>query len=98
MAEQIALHETTIQQPRRPRRRNKLLGKVLGYSIVSLVALFFILPVVWMFFTAFKSDQDVFRFPPTLLPHAVKYVDVDGETLPLYTVCPRPTSRPANWR
>ncbi len=88
MTEQVAAHEMVIQPPRTSRRTHKLFEKILGYSMVSLVALFFILPVVWMFFTAFKSDQDVFRFPPTLLPHAVKYVDVAGKMLPLYTLSP----------
>lgn len=61
-------------------------AKVLGYTAVSVVAFFFIFPVIWMFFTAFKSDTDVFRFPPTLLPRDIKEVTVNGELLPLHQV------------
>jgi multiple sugar transport system permease protein len=39
-----------------------------------------------MMFTSFKTDQDVFRFPVTLLPHDNRLVTVNGEQLPLYRV------------
>lgn len=60
--------------------------KVLGHIVVIAISLFFLTPAVWMFFTAFKSNKDVFRFPPTLLPYSAKQVMVDGEWWPLYDV------------
>lgn len=59
---------------------------LLAYGVVSAMAFFFLFPVIWMLFTAFKSETDVFRFPPTLLPHAVQQVTVNGQSLPLYEV------------
>ena len=64
----------------------RIFFKVLGHVTIFTVGLFFLVPAVWMFFTAFKSDKDVFRFPPTLLPYDTKYVDVNGESYPLYNV------------
>lgn len=93
MAETIAVHRAVESQPRLSRRVRKLIERTIGYTAATIIGFFFIFPVVWMFFTAFKSDQDVFRFPPTLLPHAVQYVDVDGQSLPLYIVSP-PDSEP----
>jgi multiple sugar transport system permease protein len=57
-----------------------------GHLIIWALALFFITPVVWMFFTALKADDDVFRFPPTLLPYDKLQVMVNGESLPVYDV------------
>lgn len=39
-----------------------------------------------MLSTAFKADQDVFRNPPTWLPHDNVRVTIDGKDLPLYEV------------
>jgi len=64
----------------------KTLPKVLGHVVVFTVGLFFLIPTLWMFFTAFKSRTDVFRFPPTLLPYDVKEVTIDGQTYPLYRI------------
>ncbi len=48
--------------------------------------LFFLIPFVWMMFTAFKSNQDVFHTPPRWLPYDNVRVDVNGQKLPLYHV------------
>lgn len=64
----------------------KMFSKILGHIVVFTVGLFFLVPTLWMFFTAFKSRTDVFRFPPTLLPHDIKEVTLDGQSYPLYRV------------
>ncbi|HOU13540.1 MAG TPA: carbohydrate ABC transporter permease [Anaerolineae bacterium] len=64
----------------------RALFKVLGHIVVFGVGLFFLVPALWMFFTAFKSSKDVFRFPPTLLPYDNQYVTINGKAYPLYNV------------
>jgi len=64
----------------------KFLSRALGHVIVFSVGLFFLIPTLWMSFTAFKSRTDVFRFPPTLLPYDAKEVTINGERYPLYRV------------
>jgi multiple sugar transport system permease protein len=63
-----------------------LLGKILSHAALITVGAFFFIPFLWMLSTAFKSDQDVFRTPPSLLPHKNVMVTVNGESAPLYTV------------
>ncbi len=56
-------------------------------------SLFFILPFLWMLSTALKSDLDLFRQPPSWLPFDFKPVQVNGQSLPLYTVTVDNTTR-----
>lgn len=76
----------TVTLPRRHIPWRKVTSSILGHIIVFTVGLFFLVPTLWMFFTAFKSRTDVFRFPPTLLPHDIKEVTIDGHSYPLYRV------------
>ncbi len=57
-----------------------------SHLAIITVGLFFFLPFLWMLSTALKSDVDVFRTPPSWLPHDNKRVVVNDETLPLYDI------------
>jgi multiple sugar transport system permease protein len=78
--------ERAISRPRLSRRARETLQALLGHSLLIGVGLFFMVPFLWMLSTAFKSDQDVFRNPPTWLPHDNLMVTVEGEALPVYRV------------
>ena len=67
-------------------RRQEQLRRAGAFVAIVGVGLFFLVPFLWMLSTALKSDQDVFRTPPTLLPHDVRQVTVAGATYPLYRV------------
>jgi multiple sugar transport system permease protein len=56
------------------------------HLLLIIGSLFFVLPFVWMLSTALKSDQDLFRTPPTWLPYDFKKIEINGESLPLYNV------------
>ena len=62
------------------------LQRVVSYLLVWTIGAFFFIPIIWMVFTALKSPYDVFRVPPTLLPHGIKMVTVAGKEYPLYDV------------
>jgi ABC-type glycerol-3-phosphate transport system permease component len=64
----------------------RTLRKLAAHLAIIFVGLFFFVPFLWMLSTALKSDQDVFRIPPTLLPHDNKYVTVNGVQAPVYSV------------
>lgn len=68
------------------RRFGKTLANIASHAVIILVGLFFFIPFLWMLSTAFKNDIDVFRNPPTLLPHDFVTAEVNGTELPLYTV------------
>lgn len=53
---------------RAPRRRRRLTRSVRQQISVALLALVFLFPLLVMLSTAFKSPNDVFSSPPTLLP------------------------------
>ena len=63
------------------------------HLLLIIGSLFFVLPFVWMLSTALKSDQDLFRTPPTWLPYDFKTVQVNGQALPLYNVTVDNTTR-----
>lgn len=42
--------------------------KALAYVICTLVGIGYIFPLYWMLTTALKTDVEIFKFPPTLLP------------------------------
>jgi len=71
------------RQRRQLRRR---LGRLFSHVGIILVGLFFLVPFLWMLSTALKSDQDVFRIPPHLLPHDNRRVQVGDAQRPLYRV------------
>jgi len=68
------------------RRLRNWLSHLVAHLAIALVGLFFLVPFLWMLSTALKSDQDVFRIPPTWLPHDNLRVTINGEELPIYQV------------
>jgi multiple sugar transport system permease protein len=57
----------TARRSRRPLR----IGRDAALTIVVLVAVFlFLLPLIWIFTTAFKPSSELFAIPPHLLPEA----------------------------
>jgi len=67
-------------------RSLKILRSPVQFLIVAAGSLFFILPFIWMLSTALKSDQDIFRSPPTWLPYDFKQATINGESFPVYNV------------
>lgn len=57
-----------------------------SHLLIIAAGMFFMVPFFWMLITSFKSDQDVFRTPPTWLPYDNVRVTMDGKELPIYTV------------
>jgi ABC-type glycerol-3-phosphate transport system permease component len=51
-------------------RLEKFLTSVVLYAILILISIFMILPFVWMLSTSFKMPQDIFGYPPKIIPLA----------------------------
>jgi multiple sugar transport system permease protein len=85
-----AMAEITLKRPvsraRLSKRTRDVLQALLGHALLIAVGLFFFIPFLWMLSTALKSEQDVFRVPPTWLPHDNLRVVVNGKALPVYDV------------
>lgn len=85
----------TLNERQRAQWR-RILATWSGHLAIWLIGAFFFVPILWMVFTAFKSPDDVFRTPPSLLPHSVKMVVIDGQSYPLYEVT-LPDGRTLRW-
>ena len=55
--------ETEKQKRERVRARKirDFFRSLASHTVINVVGLFFLIPFVWMMFTAFKSNQDVFH-------------------------------------
>ena len=74
-----ALTTTTLDQPatgvspsRRSRRRRSRGWAVVSQVLLSLVALLFLVPIIWMVVSALKPSAEVFTVPPRLVGTEVK--------------------------
>ncbi len=62
-------------------------GGTLGtYALLVGVGLIFLFPFIFMVSTALKTGEEVFRYPPQLLPLAASTTTVGEEELPLYRI------------
>src|SRR5687768_914582 len=86
MAEIAVPAQTDSQPSLRSTSVRRLVRHLTSHLLIITVGLFFFVPFLWMLSTALKSDQDVFRMPPSLLPHDNRYVMLNGEERPLYSV------------
>jgi len=59
----------------------RLAGRITLYAGVTGVCLITLLPILWTFLTSFETQEEVYRFPPTLFPggfHYQNYVEIFG--------------------
>jgi multiple sugar transport system permease protein len=61
-------------------------AQVSTYLILLIAGIVVLVPFVLAFFGSFKTAEDVFTYPPRLLPHVAATTDVNGEQLPLFEV------------
>jgi len=53
--------------------RRKMAADTVGYTILTLLGMVILVPVLWMFSTALKSDSEVFLFPPVWIPRRLNW-------------------------
>jgi len=75
----------TVRRVTRPTWRSRS-AQFSTYLILLLAGVVVLVPFTLAFFGSFKTAEDVFTYPPRLLPHVVQTVDVDGVPLPLFDV------------
>ena len=64
--------ETAVTASRRPRRRRSRGWAVVSQVLLSLVALLFLVPIIWMVISALKPSAEVFTVPPRPVGTEVK--------------------------
>lgn len=50
-------------------KQKKRLGSIIKILILSFVAVIILLPILWMFFSSFRSAKEIIAWPPKFLPH-----------------------------
>ena len=68
--------ETAVADPTTARRHGSSAARAANWllAITSiLVGLLMLLPIIWMFFTAFKPEADIVTYPPTLWPRELTF-------------------------
>jgi len=53
-----------------PNHRQKILEQIMIYTVLILISIFMILPFIWMLSTSFKLPEDIFGYPPKIIPQS----------------------------
>ena len=59
-----------VMSDRAPSEHGIRLGEGLLIAIFAVVTIIFVMPLVWMFVSAFKPTAEILRVPPSFLPEA----------------------------
>ncbi len=49
-------------------KTKKVMAKIIIYVLLIVLSCIFLLPFAWMLLTSFKSFQEIYQYPPTILP------------------------------
>ena len=71
---------------RRPKTWKDYGARIAVYTILSVAGIVVLVPFIIAFFGSFKTAEDVFTYPPRLLPRDPAVVTVDGKQLPVFQV------------
>ncbi|NDJ60944.1 MAG: carbohydrate ABC transporter permease [Chloroflexi bacterium] len=86
----IARPQTTTRAAQDARERNRLIRawitRIAVYVLLTVAAFIMLFPFLYMLFTSLKTANDVFRFPPRLLPYSTLTTEYNGEDVPLFEV------------
>lgn len=58
--------------------------RLLAYTLLSFFGLVMLFPFIYMVSTSLKTSNDVFRFPPRILPYSPITTEYEGQQAPLY--------------
>ena len=53
-----------------------ILSRIIAYILLAFFGFLMIFPFLYMMFTSLKTSDDVFRFPPELLPFSQEVLEV----------------------
>ena len=69
---------TTVINTRLGLKQTRWLNTVSGYTVLSFLAILFMIPLYWMFSTALKSPQQTFAIPPKWVPAPAKWSNFEN--------------------
>jgi len=73
MAEKHTSYASPLPGPLYSDRIRQQVRHIVGYLLAILVAILFLLPLLWMISSSLKPDYQVLEFPPQLLPDPIQW-------------------------
>jgi multiple sugar transport system permease protein len=75
----VVAHIDIVAQSKRRKRNSELLRRFLVYALLAAGSIVFIIPFLWMLSTSLKPSQEVFTYPPNLIPSRIVWQNyIDG--------------------
>lgn len=65
---------------------NGWMSRLIAYAVLTGFTLITLFPFLYMLSTSLKDSNDVFQFPPRLLPYTTRTLEYDGRTVPVYVL------------
>ncbi|RMG84048.1 MAG: carbohydrate ABC transporter permease [Chloroflexi bacterium] len=62
------------------------LTRIVIYIVLTGFAIFMLFPFIYMVMTSLKTSNDVFHYPPRLLPYTPEMREYNGELVPVYSI------------
>lgn len=53
--------------------KRKLFAKFSLYLVIGIICVLVFVPILWIILTSFKTESEVYTFPPTVLPQQIRY-------------------------
>jgi len=75
--------EKPIRQSRLTKKGRELIYRIAIYTVMTAIALVFMIPIFWMVSTALKGRWEILTWPPTLIPEIPQWQNF-GEALTRY--------------
>ena len=73
MSETTVTKQNLYKEPILKKKTRELIKKILGYTLLTLIAFVFMIPFLWMLSTSLKERWDVFAYPPTWIPEVPQW-------------------------
>lgn len=78
--------QTTLRPGKMKKTAGGRAAQAMTYATLLIAAIVVLVPFILAFFGSFKTAEDIFTYPPRLLPFEAVTVDVNGTPLPLFNV------------
>lgn len=54
-------------------RKRRFIGNMLTYTLLTLGSIIIMVPIAWLLSTSLKDNQQIFRWPPSLIPNPARW-------------------------
>lgn len=73
MSGEISLKQTKHTKSYLAKKRNRKIKKIIIHLLLVLGSIVFMFPLIWLISTSLKTPEQIYKFPPDLLPNPVRW-------------------------